>query len=230
MAFYNTDVAIDLGTANTLIHVRGRGIVSCEPSIVALHRNTRKVIAIGSKALPMHERTHRAIETIRPLKDGVIADFEVAEHLLRGLIKTIQTGFLSSIRQMVICIPSGITEVEKRAVRDSAEHAGARRVHLIAEPMAAAIGIGLEVHEPVGSMVVDIGGGTTEIAVIALGGIVVDESIRVGGDEMDQAIIDYLRKVYNLHIGQRTAEAIKKELGSATAMDTEMSSMCGGGT
>ncbi len=224
MGFYNftTDVAIDLGTANTLIYVRGRGIVLNQPSIVAINRNTRKPIAIGHEALLMHERTHRDIETIRPLRAGVIADFEVAEQLIRGLIKRIQHGWFSSIRQMVVCIPSGITAVEKRAVRDSAEHAGAKKVHLIAEPMAAAIGIGLDVDEPVGNMIVDIGGGTTEIAVIALSGIVIDESIRDGGDEIDSVILEYFKKYHNLHIGHRTAERIKREIGSAVVLDPEM--------
>ncbi|PSR02820.1 MAG: rod shape-determining protein, partial [Bacteroidetes bacterium QS_8_68_28] len=175
---FSSDVAIDLGTANTLIYIRGRGIVLNEPSIVAVDRNSREVIALGYEARQMHERTHEEIETIRPLKDGVIADFEVAEEMIRTLIGKVQKGWLGRIRNMVVCVPSGITEVEKRAVRDSAEHAGARRVHLIQEPMAAAVGIGLNVSDPVGHMVVDVGGGTTEIAVIALSGIVIDESIR----------------------------------------------------
>ena len=218
---FSSDVAIDLGTANTLIYIKGRGIALNEPSIVAVHRNSRKPIAIGHEALRMHERTHKDIETIRPLKDGVIADFEVAEQLIRGLIQKVQKSWLNSIRQMVICIPSGITEVEKRAVRDSAEHAGARRVHLIAEPMAAAIGIGLNVDEPVGNMIVDIGGGTTEIAVIALAGIVVDEAIRIGGDELDDAILRYFKRYHNLLIGRRTAERIKMEIGSALKLTPE---------
>lgn len=218
----SNDVAIDLGTANTLIYVRGQGIVLNEPSIVAIQRSTRKVIAVGSEAQQMHERTHKDIETIRPLKDGVIADFEVAEHLIRGLIGKVITNWMSSIRRMVICVPSGITEVEKRAVRDSAERAGAKQVHLIDEPMAAAIGIGLDVAEPVGNMIVDIGGGTSEIAVIALSGIVVDESIRVGGDELDNAIVQYFKRNLNLLIGHRTAEFIKCELGSAVELEPEL--------
>ncbi|NND71916.1 MAG: rod shape-determining protein [Rhodothermales bacterium] len=224
MGIFNfaTDVAIDLGTANTLIYIKSRGIVLNEPSIVALNRATRKVIAIGHEAQQMHERTHREIETIRPLKDGVIADFEVAEQLIRGLIKKVQTSWITSIRRMVICVPSGITEVEKRAVRDSAEHAGARQVYLIDEPMAAAVGIGLNVQEPVGNMIVDIGGGTTEIAVIALSGIVIDESIRVGGDELDSAIVQYFKRNHNILIGQRTAERIKCEVGSAVELDPEL--------
>ncbi len=224
MAFFNiaTDVAIDLGTANTLIYIKGRGIVLNEPSIVAVHRSSRKVIAVGKEAQQMHERTHREIETIHPLKDGVIADFEVAEQLIRHLIKKVQTRWITSIRRMVICVPSGITEVEKRAVRDSAEHAGARQVHLIDEPMAAAVGIGLNVAEPVGNMIVDIGGGTTEIAVIALSGIVIDESIRVGGNELDNSIVQYFKRNHNLLIGQRTAERIKCEVGSAVELDPEL--------
>ncbi len=219
---FSTDVAIDLGTANTLIYIKGKGIVLNEPSIVAVHRNNRKVIAVGYEAQQMHERTHKDIETIRPLKDGVIADFEVAEQLIRGLIRKVQRTWYTSIRRMVVCIPSGITEVEKRAVRDSAEHAGAKQVYLIAEPMAAAIGIGLNVEEPVGNMIVDIGGGTTEIAVIALSGIVIDESIRVGGDELDLAIVQYFKRNHNLLIGQRTAERIKCEVGSAIELEPEL--------
>ncbi len=219
---FSSDVAIDLGTANTLIYIKGKGIVLNEPSIVAVSRNTRKPIAIGHEALQMHERTHKDIETIRPLKDGVIADFEVAEQLIRGLIQKVQKSWFTSIRQMVVCIPSGITEVEKRAVRDSAEHAGAKQVYLIAEPMAAAIGIGLDVEEPVGNMIVDIGGGTTEIAVIALSGIVIDESIRVGGDEVDEAILQYFKRHHNLLIGNRTAERIKCEVGSAVELTPEL--------
>ncbi|NNE45798.1 MAG: rod shape-determining protein [Rhodothermales bacterium] len=224
MGIFNfaTDAAIDLGTANTLIYIKGRGIVLNEPSIVALHRSTRKVIAIGHEAQQMHERTHREIETVWPLKDGVIADFEVAEQLIRGLIRKVQNSWITSIRRMVICVPSGITEVEKRAVRDSAEHSGARQVYLIDEPMAAAVGIGLNVQEPVGNMIVDIGGGTTEIAVIALSGIVIDESIRTGGNELDSAIVQYFKRNHNLLIGQRTAERIKCEVGSAVELDPEL--------
>ena len=203
--FY-TDLAVDLGTANTLIYVKGEGIVLNQPSIVAVHRNSRKLLAIGTEAQKMHERTHKDIETIHPLKDGVIANFEFAEQLIRGLIRQWQKIWLNSIRNMVICVPSGITEVERRAVRDSAEHAGARKVYLIDEPMAAAIGIGLNVEEPIGNMIVDIGGGTTEIAVITLSGIVINESIRIGGNELDKAIVQYFKRNHNLLIGQRTAE------------------------
>jgi len=219
---FSNDVAIDLGTANTLIYIRGRGIVLNEPSIVAVDTNTNQVREIGYEALQMHERTHKDIKTIRPLKDGVIADFEVAEQMIRGFIRKVQQSWLSTIRRMVVCVPSGITEVEKRAVRDSAEHAGAKRVHLIEEPMAAAVGIGLNIDEAVGNMIVDIGGGTTEIAVIALSGIVIDESIRIGGDELDTSIVQYFKRNHNLLIGQRTAERIKCEIGSAVDLDPEL--------
>lgn len=219
---FSQDVAIDLGTANTLIYIRGRGIVLNEPSIVALHRESQRVAAVGYEAMQMHERTHKDLVTIRPLKDGVIADFEVAEQMIRELIQKVKKSWIAPIRNMVVCVPSGITEVEVRAVRDSAEHAGAKQVHLITEPMAAAIGIGLNVDEPVGNMIVDIGGGTTEIAVIALSGIVIDESIRVGGDELDRAIVQYFKRNHNLLIGSRTAERIKCEVGSAVDLDPEL--------
>ena len=219
---FNTDVAVDLGTANTLVYVKGEGIVLNEASIVAIDRRTNKVLAIGNNALTMHEKTHENIKTVRPLKDGVIADFESAEHLIRGLIRKMQTGWLKTIRQMVICIPSGITEVEKRAVRDSAQHAGARKVHLVSEPMAAAVGIDLNVSEPIGNMIVDIGGGTSEIAVIALNGIVVDQSLRVAGNEIDAAIVAHFKHYHNFVIGQRTAERLKQEIGSAAQMNPEM--------
>ena len=219
---FSSDVAIDLGTANTLIYIKGKGIVLNEPSIVALNRESRKVIAIGYEAQQMHERTHREIETVRPLKDGVIADFEVAENLIRELMRKVQSSWMTTIRRMVVCVPSGITEVEKRAVRDSAEHAGAKKVFLIDEPMAAAVGIGLNVEEPVGNMIVDIGGGTTEIAVIALSGIVINESIRTGGDELDNGIVQYFKRNHNLLIGHRTAEKIKCEVGSAIDLEPEM--------
>ncbi len=219
--FLYTDIAIDLGTANTLIYSRGEGIVLDEPSIVALNQNNIPVTT-GHEARLMHEKTHRNIRTVRPLRDGVIADFEVAEHMIRGMIKKVKMKWYSSTRQMVICVPSGITEVERRAVRDSAEHAGAKEVYLVDEPMAAAIGIGLDVHEPVGSMIVDIGGGTTEIAVIALSGIVYAQSVRLGGDELNEDIINYFRRNHNLLIGERTAEKIKCEIGSAAPLDEEL--------
>jgi len=220
-SFLSTDLAIDLGTANTLIYMKGRGIVLNEPSIVAFDRNTKKIVAIGNEAREMLGRTHRDIRTIRPMRDGVIADFEIAEGMLREFIKKIHSSWMPS-RRIVVCVPSGVTEVEKRAVRDSAEHAGAKEVHLIAEPMAAAIGIGLDVDAPVGNMIVDIGGGTTEIAVIALSGIVNEESIRVAGDELNNAIIQFFKKNHNILIGERTAEAIKCEVGSAMPLKEEI--------
>lgn len=214
--FFTQEIAIDLGTANTLIIYNDKVVVD-EPSIVAKDRTTGKVIAIGRQAQQMHGKTHENIKTVRPLKDGVIADFQAAEAMIRGMIKMIKPGrqlFTPSLR-MVICIPSGITEVEKRAVRDSAEHAGAKEVYLIHEPMAAAIGIGIDVEEPVGNMIIDIGGGTSEIAVIALGGIVCDKNIRVAGDEFTHDIEEYMRRQHNILIGERTAEQIKIEVGSA---------------
>ncbi len=210
------EIAIDLGTANTLI-IHNDKVVVDEPSIVAIDRTTGKVIAVGKSAMLMHGKTHENIKTVRPLKDGVIADFEAAEQMIKGMIRMINTGnkFFSPSLRMVICIPSGITEVEKRAVRDSAEHAGAKEVYLIHEPMAAAIGIGIDVEEPMGNMIIDIGGGTSEIAVIALGGIVCDESIRMAGDGFTTDIWDYMRRQHNILIGERTAERIKIEVGSA---------------
>lgn len=226
-SIFSADLAIDLGTANTVIFMKGKGVVLNEPSIVAYDRTTKKIVAIGNEAREMLGRTHRDIRTIRPLKDGVIADFEIAEGMLREFIKKIHSSWLPS-RRIVISVPSGVTEVEKRAVRDSAEHAGAKEVHLVAEPMAAAIGIGLDVDAPVGNMVVDIGGGTTEIAVIALSGIVNGESIRIAGDEMDNIIIQFFKKNYNLLIGERTAEAIKCEVGSAMPLKEEVTIMIKG--
>ena len=212
---FTQEVAIDLGTANTLIIHNDKVIVD-EPSIVAMDRTTSKIIAIGRKAQLMHGKVHDNIKTIRPLKDGVIADFQAAEHMIRGMIKMIKTGrFFQPSLRMVICIPSGITEVEKRAVIDSAEHAGGKEVYLIHEPMAAAIGIGVDVEEHMGNMVIDIGGGTSEIAVIALGGIVCDKSIRVAGDDFTSDIEEYMRRQHNILIGERTAEQIKIEVGSA---------------
>lgn len=215
--FFRQDIAIDLGTANTLIIYNDKIVVD-EPSIVAKDIKTGKIVAIGKKAQQMHGKTHKNIETIRPLKDGVIADFEAAEQMIKGMIKMINPGkrhFFPPHIRMVICIPSGITEVEKRAVRDSAEHAGAREPYLIQEPMAAAIGIGIDVEEPMGNMIIDIGGGTSEIAVIALGGIVCDRSIRTAGDDFTSDIEDYMRRQHNILIGERTAERIKIEVGAA---------------
>lgn len=213
--FFTQEIAIDLGTANTLI-IYNDQIVVDEPSIVAVDRNTNEIIAVGKKAMMMHEKTHQKIKTIRPLKDGVIADFEATERMIQGMINMIpnRRKFLSNMR-MVIGIPSGITEVEKRAVFDSAEHVGSRETYLIHEPMAAALGIGLDVTEPVGNMVIDIGGGTTEIAVIALAGIVCDQSIRTAGDEFTLDIMNYMRRQHNLLIGERTAEQIKIHVGAA---------------
>ena len=215
--FFTQEIAIDLGTANTII-IYDDKIVVDEPSIVAMDRMSGKYIAIGKKAQQMHGKTHEEIKTIRPLKDGVIADFNAAEEMIKGFIKMVKPGksiFPPSLR-MVICIPSGITEVEKRAVVDSAEHAGAKEVYLIHEPMAAAIGIGIDVEEPMGNMVIDIGGGTSEIAVIALGGIVCDKNIRVAGDEFTRDIQEFMRKQHNILVGERTAEEIKIEVGAAT--------------
>jgi rod shape-determining protein MreB len=217
-SFLNQEIAIDLGTANTLI-IENDKVVVDEPSIIAKNRTTGAVIAIGKRAMQMHGKTHEEIKTIRPLKDGVIADFQAAEEMIRGFIKMINEGkrkmFGPSNIRMVICIPSGITQVEMRAVKDSAEHAGAKEVRMIQEPMAAAIGIGIDVEEPQGNMVIDIGGGTSEIAVIALGGIVCDKSIRVAGDEFTSDIEEYMRRQHNILVGERTAERIKIAVGAA---------------
>jgi rod shape-determining protein MreB len=217
--FLTNDVAIDLGTANTLVFLKGSGIVLNEPSVVAVDQSNKKVYAVGLEAKAMLGKTPDHISAIRPLKDGVIADFQITEMMLREFIKKSQKKKLFIRPRIVIAVPSGITEVEKRAVRDSAEHAGARDVYLIAEPIAAAIGVGLPVDKPSGNMIIDIGGGTTEIAVIALDGIVADSSIRVGGDEMDEAIVNYVKRTYNLLIGEQTAEQIKIKIGTAIKMD-----------
>jgi rod shape-determining protein MreB len=217
----STDIGIDLGTANSLIHVRGKGIVVNEPSIIALDDESDKVVAIGNEAREMLGRTHRDIITIRPLKDGVIADFEATEIMIRELIRKANINRML-IGKIIVDVPSGITEVEKRAVRDSAERAGAREVHLVAEAMAAAIGVGLDISQPMGNMIVDIGGGTSEIAVISLNGIVHHSSIRVGGDEMNQSIMQYFKKNYNLLIGEKSAEQIKHTIGSATPLPEEI--------
>jgi len=221
--FISNDIGIDLGTANTLVFLRGQGIVLNEPSVVAIEVSSKKVVAVGKQAKEMVGRTPGEIMAIRPLKDGVIADFEITEKLLSDFIRQVVKHRYLMKPRIVISVPSGITEVEKRAVRDSAENAGAREVFLIQEPMAAAIGVGLPVHDPSGSMVIDIGGGTSEIAVIALDGIVNNISIRIGGDEMDEAIMLYLKKNYNLLIGERTAEEIKIQIGSAYPPEEEES-------
>ncbi|MEG1543134.1 MAG: rod shape-determining protein [Tannerellaceae bacterium] len=213
---FTQEIAIDLGTANTIIISNGKIVVDA-PSVVALDRRTDKVLAVGEKARQMHGKTHENIRTIRPLRDGVIADFYAAEQMMRGMIKMMSTKsrwFSPSLR-IVICIPSGSTEVEIRAVRDSAEHAGGRDVYMIYEPMAAAIGIGIDVEAPEGNMIVDIGGGTTEIAVISLGGIVSNKSIRIAGDDLTADIMEYMRRQHNVKVGERTAEQIKIHVGSA---------------
>ncbi len=220
--FLANDLGIDLGTANTLIYVRGRGLLIEEPSVVALDKSTKRVLAIGGEAKRMLGRTPGEIEAIRPMKDGVIADFDLVEHMLKYFIKKVQK-YPSFFRpRAVIGVPSGITEVEKRAVVDSAESAGVREVYLVAEPMASAIGMGIPVNEPSGNMVIDIGGGTAEIAVLALFGMVCDMSVRIAGDEMDESIVSYLKKTYNLLVGESTAEQIKIQIGSAFPLEDEL--------
>jgi rod shape-determining protein MreB len=219
--FGGRDLAVDLGTANTLVYMRGRGIVLSEPSVVAIDTRTGEVHAVGIDAKRMLGRTPGTITAIRPLKDGVIADFDITEEMLRHFIQKVQQSRFAHPR-VVVCVPSGVTGVEKRAVEEACLSAGAREAYLIEEPMAAAIGAGLPVGEPTGSMVVDIGGGTSEVAVISLGGIVVSQSIRVGGDELDEAIINYVKREYKLLIGQQTAEEVKLEIGSAFQMPEEV--------
>jgi rod shape-determining protein MreB len=215
--FLSNDIAIDLGTANTLVYVKGRGIILNEPSVVAIasHRGKTQVLAVGDEAKQMLGRTPGNIQAIRPLRDGVIADFEVAEEMIKHFIRKVHNRRSFASPQVIICVPSGSTAVERRAIQESAESAGARRVFLIEEPMAAAIGAGLPVTEPTGSMIVDIGGGTTEVAVISLGGIVYSRSVRIGGDKLDEAIIAYIRRNHNLLVGESSAERIKKMIGSA---------------
>jgi rod shape-determining protein MreB len=217
LGMLSADMAIDLGTANTLVYVKGRGIVLNEPSVVAIAdvKGKKQVLAVGDEAKQMLGRTPGNITAIRPLREGVIADFEVAEEMIKHFIRKVHNRRSFASPMVIICVPSGSTAVERRAIQDSAESAGARRVYLIEEPMAAAIGAGLPVTEPTGSMVVDIGGGTTEVAVVSLGGIVYAKSIRVGGDKMDEAIIGYIRRNHNLLVGEASAERIKKEIGSA---------------
>jgi rod shape-determining protein MreB and related proteins len=215
MSFIGRDMAVDLGTANTLVYVRGRGVVLNEPSVVAINQATGGILAVGAEAKKMIGRTPGNIVAIRPLKDGVIADFDTTERMLRYFIQKVHKRRHLAKPRIVVCVPSGITGVEQRAVKDAGYAAGARRVYIIEEPMAAAIGAGLPVHEPTGNMVVDIGGGTTEVAVISLGGIVTSQSIRTGGDELDAAIIQYVKKEYSLMLGERTSEEIKMAIGSA---------------
>jgi rod shape-determining protein MreB len=221
LSFLGRDMAVDLGTANTLVYVRGRGIVLNEPSVVAINTNTGKIVAVGIEAKRMIGRTPGNIVAVRPLKDGVIADFDVTERMLRYFIQKVHRRRHFAKPRIVVAVPSGITGVEQRAVKEAGYQAGARRVYIIEEPMAAAIGAGLPVHEPTGNMVVDIGGGTTEVAIISLGGIVTSQSIRVGGDELDQAIISYAKKEYSLMLGERTSEEIKMAIGSAYPFEDE---------
>ncbi len=215
-------MAVDLGTANTLVYVRGRGVVLDEPSVVAVNTQNNQVLAVGAEAKRMIGRTPSHIQAVRPLKDGVIADFDITEKMLRYFIQKVHTRRFLAKPRVVVCVPSGITGVEQRAVEEATIAAGARAAYIIEEPMAAAIGAGMPIHEPVGSMVVDIGGGTTEVAVISMGGIVTETSIRVGGDELDEAIIQYVKKEFSLVLGERTSEAIKVAIGSAFPTPDEM--------
>ena len=221
MSFIGRDMAVDLGTANTLVYVRGKGIVLNEPSVVAVNQDTGGILAVGIEAKKMIGRTPGNIVAIRPLKDDVIADFDTTERMLRYFIQKVHKRSYLAKPRIVVCVPSGITGVEQRAVKDAGYAAGARKVYIIEEPMAAAIGAGLPIHEPTGNMVVDIGGGTTEVAVISLGGIVTALSIRIGGDELDQSIINWVKREYSLHLGERTAEEIKMKIGSACQLQDE---------
>jgi rod shape-determining protein MreB len=220
--YFSTDIGIDLGTANTLVYVRDRGIVLREPSVVAIQTGTSNVLAVGDEAKRMLGRTPGNITAIRPMKDGVIADFDITEAMLRYFIQKVHNRRHGIKPRVIVAVPSGITEVERRAVKESATHAGARQVYLIEEPMAAAIGVGLPVQEPAGNMIVDIGGGTTEVAIISLAGIVISRSVRVAGDELDESIIQYMKRAYNLDIGPRMAEDIKCKIGSAYPLDQEL--------
>ena len=220
--FFSNDMGIDLGTANTLVHVKGRGIVLREPSVVAINKDTNDILAVGNEAKRMLGRTPANIVAIRPMRDGVIANFAVTEKMIRYFITKVHNRKTLVSPRVVIGVPSGITEVERRAVKEAAEQAKAREVFLIEEPMAAAIGANIPVHEPAGNMIVDIGGGTTEVAVISLGGLVISNSVRIAGDEMDEAIMQYVKKTYNLMIGERTAEDIKIRIGSAFPLKTEL--------
>jgi rod shape-determining protein MreB len=218
---FSNDLSIDLGTANTLVYQKGKGIVMDEPSVVAVHKDTNRVLAVGKEAKNMLGRTPGSIVAIRPMRDGVIANFEITEAMLRYFIQKVHNRKTLVRPRIIISVPSGITQVEKRAVRDSAQSAGAREVYLVEEPMAAAIGAGMPIQEPSGNMIVDIGGGTTEVAVISLSGIVYSKSIRIAGDEMDEAIVNYVKRKYNLLIGERTAEQIKIEVGSAFPLESK---------
>lgn len=222
LGLFSNDMGIDLGTATTLVYLKNQGIVLCEPSVVAVQAGTSNVLAVGEEAKRMLGRTPGNIVAIRPMRHGVITDFEISEAMLRYFIKKVSKTRTLVRPRIVIAIPSGITEVEKRAVKDSALHAGAREVFMIEEPMAAAIGVGLPIQEPFGNMIIDIGGGTTEMAVISLAGVVFSKSVRVGGDELDEAIINYVKKNYNLMIGERTAEEIKIKIGSVYPLDEEL--------
>jgi rod shape-determining protein MreB len=220
--FFSSDLAIDLGTANTLVYLRDKGIVLSEPSVVAVHKETKQVLAVGTQAKQMLGRTPSNIVAIRPMKDGVIANFEITETMLRHFIHKVHNRKTLVRPRIVVSVPSDITQVEKRAVRDSAESAGAREVHLVEEPMAAAIGVGLPIDEPSGNMILDVGGGTTEIAVISMSGIVYSKGVRVGGDVMDECIVSYVKRKYNLLVGERTAEEIKIRIGSAYPMEEKL--------
>ncbi|MCX6900368.1 MAG: rod shape-determining protein [Verrucomicrobia bacterium] len=222
LGLFSNDIGIDLGTANSVVYVKDHGIVLREPSVVAIQAGTSNVLAVGEEAKRMVGRTPGSIVAIRPMKDGVIADFEITESMLRYFIRKVHNRRSMVAPRVIIAVPSGITEVEKRAVKDSATHAGARKVYLIEEPMAAAIGVGMPVQEPAGNMIVDIGGGTTEVALISLAGIVFSRSIRVAGDELDEAIIQYMKRAYNLMVGERTSEEIKIRVGSAFPLEQEM--------
>jgi len=223
LGLLSNDMAIDLGTANTLDYLNGKGIVLSEPSVVAIEKDTKRILAVGTEAKEMLGRTPGNIIAIRPMKDGVIANFEVTEAMLRYFITKVHNRKTLVRPRIIICVPTGITQVEMRAVRDSAESAGAREVYLIEEPMAAALGVGLPIHEPSGNMILDVGGGTTEIAVISLSGIVYSKSVRVGGDFMDECISNYIKRKYNLLIGERTAEQIKIQIGSAYPLEEKLS-------
>ena len=222
LGIFSNDIGIDLGTANTLVYVRDKGVVLQEPSVVAINNENREVIAVGLEAKRMLGRTPMNISALRPMKDGVIADFEITEAMLRYFIQKVNNSMRFVPPRVVVAVPSGITEVERRAVKESAIHAGAREVRLLQEPVAAAIGVGLPIDEPTSNMIVDIGGGTTEVAIISLSGVVYSKSIRVGGDELDAAIVNYMKRAYNLMIGERTAEEIKVRIGSASPLDEEL--------